>query len=258
MKFSIVTVVLNDLMGLKRTHESVSTQSFRDAEWLVIDGASTDGTVEWLAKTEAPGFQWWSESDDGLYDAMNKGIERATGDYMVFLNAGDEFSGSSVLSTVASDLDRAPATDFVFGDAIDVAAEGNTYYRRARSHRSLWWTMFACHQAMFFLRERVGGQRYHLRYRNAADFAFVAEFLRKDHDKGPPEVRYVDTPLCRFWLGGNSWLNRPAAIRESYDIRARYMGISAPANAGLFLAHHAHLWLKRYTPGITRRLRYRQ
>jgi len=177
---------------------------------------------------------------------------------LVFLNAGDEFAGDAVLDAVNAAVTGPAAADFVFGDAIDVAPDGALLYRKARAHTNLWWTMFACHQAMFFSRGRLGDTRYRLRYRNAADYAFVAEFLRRDHPAGPPVVKRVDGALCRFWLGGNSWQNRPTSIREDFQIRAQHIGVSAPVNVALFLAHYVHMWLKRNVPWLTRKLRYRQ
>ncbi len=88
MLFSVITVTRNNLVGLRRTHESLRIQSCGDYEWIVVDGASDDGTADYLKKT---GANWVSEPDRGIYDAMNKGIARAQGRWLIFMNAGDEF-----------------------------------------------------------------------------------------------------------------------------------------------------------------------
>lgn len=255
--FSVISVTLNDLAGLQRTYRSLRAQRHGDYTWVVLDGGSDDGTVDWLTRLDPARVSWVSERDAGLYDAMNKGIERAQGDYLVFLNGGDEFADADVLARVGSAATDDPVPDFLFGDAIDVTAEGHELYRRARSHRSLWWTMFTAHQAMFFRRARIGDLRYRLEYRYAADYAFVAEFLDPARG-GVPVVRRVTGPLCRFWLGGASWTQRPKAIREDFTIRRRHLRLSRWLSAALFLAHHVHLRIKRGMPSVARRLRYRR
>jgi putative colanic acid biosynthesis glycosyltransferase len=95
---SIVTVTLNNLAGLKRTYDSIAAQADPPLEWVVIDGASRDGTAEWLSGVKAAfPIVWSSERDDGIYDAMNKGIVRARGGFLLFLNAGDYFEGQALV-----------------------------------------------------------------------------------------------------------------------------------------------------------------
>jgi putative colanic acid biosynthesis glycosyltransferase len=97
MRYSIITVCRNNLNGLQRTCESIEAQSFSDFEWIVIDGASTDGTVEFMTNKVQDNISFFSEPDEGLYDAMNKGIDKASGDYLIFMNSGDQFmSGNSL------------------------------------------------------------------------------------------------------------------------------------------------------------------
>lgn len=110
MKLSVITITYNNLSGLKRTLQSVSSQSFRDYEQLVIDGGSTDGTVAFLE--QQPSVRWWSEPDKGVYDAQNKGIAHAEGEYCFFLNAGDTLCNDLVLAQM---LTQATA-DVVYGD----------------------------------------------------------------------------------------------------------------------------------------------
>jgi GT2 family glycosyltransferase len=101
---SVVTVVRNDRAGLELTLASVSDQTLESLEHVVIDGASTDGTAEWLAAHHGRvRGSWLSEPDQGIYDAMNKGLERATGSMVVFMNAGDRFPDTATLSRVAAD-----------------------------------------------------------------------------------------------------------------------------------------------------------
>lgn len=255
-RFSIVSVVLNDLEGLKRTYASVRKQRFTRYEWLVLDGGSEDGTQPWLQSLGWPQLRWWSEVDDGLYDAMNRGINRARGEYLVFLNAGDELADEDVLATVNREASACDAPDLVYGDALDVDIDGTTYYRKARSHTTLQLTMFACHQAMFFRRQRIGEIRYRMWYRNAADYAFTAEFLESGRGGGDGvRVRRLRRALCRFWLGGISAQRRTVTIAEDYLVRARHMQTPTWMNVSLFMMHQMHTWIKRLLPSFARRLR---
>ena len=169
MKLSIITVTRNNLEGLRRTAESVAAQLWHDFEWIVIDAASTDGSKEFLQQL-SPQPDWWkSEPDKGVYDAMNKGLSMARGEYLLFLNAGDALCGAYTLQECFHDF---PEGDIVYGDAVFVYPKKektvvhpdrlSLYYFR---HHSL------CHQATFsrrvLLRE-CGG--YSLRYTIVSDW----------------------------------------------------------------------------------------
>lgn len=117
MKLSIITVNLNNRSGLKKTIQSVIHQTFTDYEWIVIDGASTDGSVE-LIKQYSYLFKYWiSEPDNGVYQAMNKGVSYAKGEYVQFLNSGDWLYDSNTLSQVFS---KHRTSDILYGDVINV------------------------------------------------------------------------------------------------------------------------------------------
>lgn len=116
-KLSIITINFNNSSGLKKTIESVVRQSFADYEYLIIDGGSTDGSVDVIKRYSDKLAYWVSETDKGIYNAMNKGIKKATGEYCLFLNSGDCFTGNDILNKVFS----APfSEDIVFGDTICV------------------------------------------------------------------------------------------------------------------------------------------
>ncbi len=99
MKFSIITINYNNFEGLKRTVESVVNQTWKDFEYIIIDGGSTDGSVEYIETQRQYVDYWISEPDKGIYSAMNKGIAKATGEYLLFLNSGDEFYDAEVLES---------------------------------------------------------------------------------------------------------------------------------------------------------------
>ncbi|MBR1668766.1 MAG: glycosyltransferase [Bacteroidaceae bacterium] len=115
MKFSIITINYNNKEGLKRTIDSVVAQTFRDFEWLLIDGGSTDGSRELIEENKHHFSYWCSEKDNGVYNAQNKGIQRAKGEYVLLLNSGDCLAGSNVLAEV---IKCGVQSDFILGNMI--------------------------------------------------------------------------------------------------------------------------------------------
>lgn len=116
MLFSIITVNLNNYCGLLKTIKSVVEQTFRDYEWIIIDGGSTDGSKQLIEQYSQFISYWVSEPDTGIYNAMNKGIRVSSGDYLLFLNSGDWLASPTVLEDVYK---TAPTVDFVYGDHIE-------------------------------------------------------------------------------------------------------------------------------------------
>lgn len=124
MKLSIITVNYNNFDGLKKTAESILTQTWRDFEWIIIDGASTDGSREYIVDLNEnlnkngwnPISYWCSEPDKGIYNAMNKGIVKAKGDYLNFMNSGDGFYESDTLRKIYLYIVKGNS-DVYYGDA---------------------------------------------------------------------------------------------------------------------------------------------
>lgn len=127
MKISIVTVCYNAADQIEKTIQSVVGQTYPNIEYLVIDGGSTDGTTDIIRKYADKISYWKSEPDDGIYDAMNKGICAATGDYINFMNAGDYFSSDSVISEVVKQIN--PTKDIIYGDSTMIDYKGRLKFR---------------------------------------------------------------------------------------------------------------------------------
>ena len=123
-KLSIITVNLNNSVGLQKTFASLFEQTFKDFEQIVIDGGSTDGSRE-LIKTNVDKISYWvSENDSGIYNAMNKGIVKATGDYLLFLNSGDHLLHKNILQEVDYNLD---GTGIIYGDIFLIKSDINSW-----------------------------------------------------------------------------------------------------------------------------------
>lgn len=199
MKLSVITVCYNNLVGLKATCESVQGQTFRDFEWLVIDGGSTDGTKEYLESLPVKPSYWCSELDHGIYNAMNKGIALAHGDYLLFLNSGDTLYGRQVVQQVVPLLDGA---DIVYGDAAFCKPKKSrlVQYPETFTLYHLWKGYTPCHQATFIkasLLKDHGG--YDERYRIVADYRKWVEWKLAGKT-----YKHIAVTVCNYWLNGIS------------------------------------------------------
>ena len=206
---SIVTVCLNDRAGLERTLDSVARQAFRDFELLVVDGGSTDGTVDLLRARSASLTRWVSEKDGGVYDAQNKGVGMASGHWLLFLNAGDLLASDDALERLfAAGLE--PDLDLVY---CDVLYEKHGVRRRSRPpDRLLLPYLMAssiCTQATLFRRERVEAVgRHDTSFRILADYDLVLRILLGERGK----VRKVPVTLAVHHQDGLS--TRPELADE--------------------------------------------
>lgn len=240
--FSLITITRDNLPGLRDTWASVEAQDCAEWEWLVVDGASADGTREWLAAR--PQADWVSEPDAGIYDAMNKGIARAGGDYLIFLNAGDALAGSGVLSGLGAAIAGAGAPDLVYGDSLE-GADGRAFYKRARGHGAVARGMFTHHQAMAYRRAALGGLRYDTRYALAADYDLTARFLA-----GGARALYWPQAVCLFAPGGASQIHAARSRAEEFAIR-RALGLAGPLmNRILWLRQWAALAARWALPSL--------
>jgi len=148
MKLSIITINYNNLAGLKRTCESILCQTCRDFEWIIIDGGSTDGSKELIEQYQDYFAYWCSEPDKGIYNAMNKGIAKAKGEYLIFMNSGDYFMDFHIVEEFAN---ATWTEDVIVGD---VAYNGNEKtIKRHPDNNNLDMDFFIystiCHQASF-------------------------------------------------------------------------------------------------------------
>lgn len=179
---TIVTPCLNSEVTLRATIESVRTQDYRDWEHLVLDGGSTDATPKILS--EYPHLQWTSEKDAGNYEAMNQGIARARGEWIVILNADDCFRPGA-LTAVARAAAQHSEWDALFGDVVYVDDAGREIYRRAEARYDYQVLLYAvdniCHQTLFVRRgvyQRLGGYRQR-EFRSSADYEFKLRLGRE-------------------------------------------------------------------------------
>ena len=180
MKFSIITVCFNNLKGLEKTIESVKKQVYRDFEFIVIDGGSTDGTLELLKKNSSLFAYWVSEKDNGIYHAMNKGISKSKGDYCLFLNSGDYLFSEEILQKF---IISSANEDIVYGNVLKV----KPHYKRVITYSpkltlyDFYRNVSAIHHQATFINknlfEKLGLYREDLRINSDWDFLFRAIIL---------------------------------------------------------------------------------
>lgn len=214
-KLSIITVNLNNREGLQRTIDSVVSQTFRDFEWIVIDGGSTDGSKE-LIEQYANHFAYWvSEPDKGIYNAMNKGIKVARGEYLQFLNSGDWLFNSNVLEMVFSEKFT---EDFVYcddGGCTGVVENGGS---PSIIGFGFLYTYTICHQTIFHKRSLFENGLYDEKYKIVSDWKFLFQQIIKNN----ATYRKLNILLCILQEGSSydidkTEMERQSVIQEFYS-----------------------------------------
>jgi len=233
--FSIITITLNNAKGLAKTKESILTQTCTDYEWIVQDGASTDNSLDLLQNS---GAIIQSEKDKGIYNAMNRAIPRAKGDYILFLNAGDCLATSETLQIIKNMPKQNPA--LIYGDAIE-----DNKIKKSRTHAGIKYGMFTHHQAMLYNRKALSGMRYDETYQIAADYDLTARFLEKH-----PETLYIPVPLCIFETGGISQQNAAQGRKEQFQTRKSLKLCPAWQNHAITALQSINLTLRRFLPPL--------
>jgi glycosyltransferase involved in cell wall biosynthesis len=225
MTFSIITVVYNGKNLIEGTIQSVIHQTYKDIEYLIVDGASKDGTVEIIKKqAEKYPIRWISERDKGLYDAMNKGLTLATGDFVLFLNAGDRLFSSDTIERIAACA--TPQTDILYGETMLVNEQYKHIGTRSeltvqKLPENLTWKsmnkgMVVCHQA-FLPRLKLTPQ--YMPNNLAADIDWVIQTLQKAQ-------KIVNTHIIvsEYLMGGISKTQHQQSLKDRYEILKKHFG----------------------------------
>ena len=236
-KFSIITVTYNAGKVLEDTIQSVVFQTYRNVEYIIVDGGSKDNTLEIAEKYRNRISKVISEPDKGLYDAMNKGIRLATGDYLFFLNAGDELHENETLQKLVHTLKGKELPDVIYGETAIVDEEGHfLHMRRLSAPDTLTWKSFkqgmlVCHQAFIARRELAINDLYDLRYRFSADFDWCIRIMKKAKCLHNTRLTLID-----YLKEGMTTRNHKASLKERFRIMAKHYGwLSTIAHHGWFV-----------------------
>lgn len=221
--FSIITITFNASKELPPTMQSVASQTFQNFEHLIIDGKSTDNTIDVAKNLGTENIRIFSEKDNGLYDAMNKGIKVAQGKYLIFLNAGDSFHENSTLQSYAESAEKNP--DIIYGDTIVVNSERKIIAPRHLSapetltFESFKRGMSVCHQA--FVVKREIAPTYNLNYRFSADYEWCLRCIKMST---PDNCINLNKVVIDYLSDGLTDKNRKASLLERYAIMCKYYG----------------------------------
>ncbi|WP_299457913.1 glycosyltransferase family 2 protein [uncultured Microscilla sp.] len=225
-RISIITVCFNAEKYLERTIQSIITQTYPHIEYLIIDGQSKDGTLDIIKKYEANIDQWISEPDKGLYDAMNKGMELAKGDFVWFMNAGDEIRTPEVLTDMfAKETDG----DVYYGETEFLDLERNPLGIRSKAtpHRlpeQLHWKdmqqgMVVCHQSIL-VRKSIAEPYDYEQHPYSADIDWVIKVLKRS--KKTINAHQI---LAIYLQGGFSRKHLKASLKDRYQILKKHYGL---------------------------------
>lgn len=220
-KLSVITIVYNNEKDIGRTMLSVLNQTYRDIEYIIVDGASDDGTLDVIRKYGDRLAKLISEKDEGIYDAMNKGLAAATGDYVLFMNSGDEiYAADTVEKVFASEADA----DIYYGETemYDENWQSLGQRRHQAPDKFSWkdfrYGMSISHQAIYIRRSIT--EPYDLRYRLSADIDWILKATRK-------AKKIVNTRMyvARYLVGGMSKKRHRQSLIERFHIFSRYYGL---------------------------------
>lgn len=206
MKYSIITINFNNCEGLRKTIESVIHQTFSDYEYIIIDGGSTDGSVEVIKHYADKITYWVSEPDKGIYNAMNKGILKAKGEYLNFMNSGDYFYNNEVLMKVEPFL----MADIIQGRLYNKATQKFTQIYFNKITMRFFYEAAFDHQACFFNKNLFNNSLYNENYKIASDWLFCIKKIIFENKK----VKIIPIKVAYFEGGGISSVNTRLNMEE--------------------------------------------
>lgn len=220
-KLSVITIVYNNVKDIERTMLSVLDQTYPNIEYILIDGDSKDGTKDVIYKYKSRLAQFISEPDKGIYDAMNKGLALATGDYVLFMNSGDELYSAV---TVAEVFDTAASADIYYGETEMYDEDWNSLGQRrhnAPEHfdwQSFKYGMSVSHQAIYVKRSLAAP--FDLQYKYSSDIDWIIRAA-----KNASSIVNTHSYVAKYMVGGISKKKHLASLKERFRIFNKYYGV---------------------------------
>ncbi|MDP4201571.1 MAG: glycosyltransferase family 2 protein [Bacteroidota bacterium] len=221
-KISIITAVYNAQKDIEKTIRSVINQSYLNIEYIIIDGGSTDGTLDIIKKYDPKISHWVSESDNGVFDAMNKGIQYATGDWINFMNAGDYFVDMDVISNI--DFESSKGYGLVYGNT---EYESHGIKRPFRITSLQYGMIMACHQSMFFNYALLKNMlKYSSKFKLICDYDLVCKIVKHKYP-----TKYINQTIAHYMGGGLSAAINWEARKARYYYIFKYYQLSGVVHA---------------------------
>ncbi|MDB4922604.1 glycosyltransferase family 2 protein [Mucilaginibacter sp.] len=218
---SVITIVYNNVKDIERTTLSVLNQTYPNIEYIVIDGKSSDGTLQIIEKYKDRIARLVSEKDEGIYDAMNKGLAVATGDYLIFMNSGDEFYEPDTVQQVFA---TAPYADIYYGETEMINDKGEILgQRRHKAPKQFTWRDFkygmsVSHQAIYIRRSLTGP--YNRKYKLSSDIDWIIRAAKK-----AKTIVNVNRYVAKYLVGGMSKAKHRESLLERFNIMKQYYGL---------------------------------
>jgi|SRR5690606_38918501 len=220
---SVITIVYNNVQDIERTILSVTNQTYKNIEYIIIDGGSTDGTLDIVKKYESRIARWVSEPDNGIYNAMNKGLRAASGDYVLFMNSGDEIYDRSTVQQVFNCDANA---DIYYGETEMYDKNWQSLGRRrhqAPEHfnwKSFKYGMNISHQAIYI--KRAITDPYDEYYKLSADIDWIIKAARK-----AKKIVNTHQYVAKYLVGGISKKRHLESLKERFEIFTEHYGFTA-------------------------------
>lgn len=205
---SVITVVYNCERSIEQTILSILNQSYPNIEYIVIDGDSTDKTIDILKLYNDKIDYWKSEPDNGIYDAMNKGIINAKGDYVIFMNSGDLFFDEKICEKIAQTI-KNHKPDIIYGDTIAIDEIENEIIIKPKTIKHLYRGMIFCHQAVFIRLSLLKKFPFNTKYKIVADYDQILSLYM---DK--KQFFYLPLTIAKISIGGISYSNLNTTIEQ--------------------------------------------
>lgn len=219
MKVSVITVCYNAIQDVEKTLQSVVGQSYPEIEYIVIDGGSTDGTINIIKKYANKIAYFVSEPDGGIYDAMNKGIRVATGEWINFMNAGDTFSSDTIISTVFGERYK-EEVEVIYGDVYFTESHDSNYLQPARPLNFLRRAMPFCHQSSFVKRKAL--KEFDEHFKICADYNYFYSLYYEN----PNSFCYNPIPISVYDNRQGLSIDNPRKHRkENLEIRSKHKDV---------------------------------
>ena len=209
-QFSIIVVTLNSRYEFIKTLDSIKKQSFQDYEIVIVDGKSEDGTVDIIKKLNDFNLKSISEKDEGIYDAMNKGIDNSTGEWIIFLNSGDIFYNKEILRNISKK--QVENYDILFGDTV----VNNNYFKyliKSKKFSKNTYLMPFSHQSTFVKRKLINKIKFDLKYKISSDFNFFMQCFKQNKN-----FFNLNMVVAETISGGLSDKNRNRVFDENLKI----------------------------------------
>jgi glycosyltransferase involved in cell wall biosynthesis len=237
---SVITINFENLKELQKTFTSVISQTYQDLEYIVIDGGSQDGTVNFLQEHSTALSYWVSEQDNGIYDAMNKGVKAAKGEWIVFMNSGDLFFQDDTIEQIAPYL--VGANDVVYGGC-ELIIDDEYGYRTSQAQPTdlslIWHQIPTCHQSVFVKRELQSRYPFNTSLAWCADHDFLARLYQLGS-----KFQEISIIVSRFDASGGKVRDLLTYTKERWSICRKYFGKNLLKEL-FFLNEYREFWFQK-------------